>query len=683
MRLTSFNNNHLSALLASFFVIFLFPFSADATDTTTTTTAPIKGSADLNCESRFIDHGMVAPVLRARGVAAMVDAEGKRVIIAQLMGSRGNLVIDADSGESTQVAAPFETWDSPFAFVRSKDNRLYTLFGNHFVEFDPETQQFTFCEAVLSRVAMAMIETEEGLIYSAIFPDSRLVAFDPESREITDYGSLNSESWSQYIRSMALGKDGWLYMGVGNVVGKIVAFHAETGQRKVLADPGGDTNGRGTIRYSTKDEQVYGSFPSDNSQWFLLAEGAASPIQVKPPSARLGESRNQGSIEPGFPDGSEIAIFDLPERFALIDEVDGTPRPLTYDYSVAVGPIVYSIAAGSDGKLHGSTGHPLRVYAFDISSGEFTDHGIRGVNGHWNAVTLQNGSIYAAQYGPADFWRYDPALEWNPGPRTESNPRLLTSTTPDIGRPHALLAHPDGRHVIMSGTPGYGMTGGGLVFYDTLSDELQKLTHTDLIPNHSTFSLAALPSGHLVGGTTRRAGTGGVPATGDARIYLFDMADRKLVWEGPVADELYEVSDLIVGTDGLVYGLATLQRIDGEVVFFVFDPDKREVLHQEKVAKEFGGMALSNAMEVMALAEDGSIYVLFKEGIARIELCRFKLEPIVNFFENGSEILPANPQGYTFIYRGRLYFPVESHLWSYQLPKITDNPSTFNSAEID
>lgn len=618
--------------------------------------------------TKLTNHGMAAPVLRARGVAAMVDHDGNRVIVVQLLGDRGNLVIDAVSGASTRVEAPFATWDSPFAFVRSRANRLYTLFGQHFVEFNPETNTYSFSQRVGSQAAMALIEAPDGRIYAAAYPDSGLVVFDPESRELQDYGSLNAESWPQYIRSMATGADGWLYMGVGNVAGKILAFHPETEQRKTLEDPGGGTKGAAKIRYRAENGAVFGSFPSDSSQWFRLEDGAAHPIEVLPTSARSAAGRSQDSIEPRFPDGSEIALLDLPERFALIGEADGSPRPLAYDYPVEAGPDIYSIVAGPDGQLHGSTGQPLRVYSFDPEKETLINRGLRDINGHWNAVARQGEAIYAAQYGPGNFWRYDPALEWNPEPQGTPNPQLLAQTGPNIGRPHALLAHPDGHHLVMAGTPGYGRTGGGLLLYDTANKELYNLLHTELVPNHSTFSLAALPNGHLIGGTTRRPGTGGVAASGDARLYLFDMETRKRLWDGPVAKEVYEVSDLIVGSGGLVYGLATLREINGPAVFFVFDPEEREMLHYEEVNERFGGIPLSQAKRVMAKTKDGQIYVLFNDGIACIEPGQFALEPVVDFASFGDNAPPDKPTGYAIIHDGHLYFPVGSYLWSYQLP---------------
>ena len=70
-----------------------------------------------------------------------------------------------------------------------------------------------------------------------------------------------------------------------------------------------------------------------------------------------------------------------------------------------------------------------------------------------------------------------------------------------INRPHELLAHPDGRHLVLTGTPGYGCTGGGMHIYDVTSGDAQLLTHEQLIPDQATTCLEALPGNLLVGGT--------------------------------------------------------------------------------------------------------------------------------------------------------------------------------------
>jgi len=76
----------------------------------------------------------------------------------------------------------------------------------------------------------------------------------------------------------------------------------------------------------------------------------------------------------------------------------------------------------------------------------------------WNTVTRQRDRFYVGGYGHGILLEWDPAKPWvdpekgNPN----SNPLYVVDTHPDINRPHELLSHPDGRTIVLAGTPGYG-----------------------------------------------------------------------------------------------------------------------------------------------------------------------------------------------------------------------------------
>jgi hypothetical protein len=620
-------------------------------------------------------HGIAAPVLRSRGAAAMAGADGERLIVVQLMEDRGCLVINVENGSTARVRPPFETWDSPYAFHRSEENRLYTAFGGHFLEFDPETMDYTFTRRVDSQAAMSIIEGSDGRIYAAFYPDSRVIAFDPSSRQIQDYGRVKNVDWQQYVRSMVEGADGWIYMGIGNVYGAIAALNPVTGEKKVYPDPKGEQAGAARLRYGLRDGRVYGMYASDKNTWFQLEDGLMTQIDALPGPTRPAAPPDQESIESGFQDGSELALLDLPERFALIGKPDGSSIPLNFDYPVKKGPDVYSTVAGPGGKIYGSTGHPLRIYQFNPEDGSFEHHGVEGMNGHWNAITRMGDMLYGAQYGPAIFWRYDPERPWRPESPSDPNPQRLVVMSPEIGRPHAIVGLPSADKVVVAGTPGYGRTGGGLMVFDASNSERSIISHEALIPTHSTTSLAALDHQRLVGGTTRRPGTGGVEAVTDAQIYIFDLNTEVVEWADRPLESAYEISDLLVGGDGLVHGLATLDEPNGAAHSFVFDPTEKRVLSHTPIPESLGGLALSQSKRMMVLAGDGSVYGLFSKGIGRLSADSSSFEPVFLFSESEEWPSGAAPWGHCELLDGKLYFSVGSKIWSYRLPLSVNKKS--------
>lgn len=119
------------------------------------------------------------------------------------------------------------------------------------------------------------------------------------------------------------------------------------------------------------------------------------------------------------------------------------------------------------------------------------------------------------------------------------------------------------------------------------------------------MSLVALQHGKLLGGTTTAPGTGGERKATEAELYIMDMATKKLDWHEVVFSGVQSYTDMCIGPNGLVYGVADRKR------FFVFDPVKRVVVHQEDIATKFGSTTSQQGPRVFVISPDnlnGRIY---------------------------------------------------------------------------
>ena len=209
-----------------------------------------------------------------------------------------------------------------------------------------------------------------------------------------------------------------------------------------------------------------------------------------------------------------------------------TEKTVRFDYQSEGGHIM-AVAAAPDGTICGGTAFPFRSFSYDPRRDRWT---YRDVYGQWNTVARQNDRFFAGIYGGGGLLEWDPAKPWVdtvPG-KKESNPQFLVQSAPTINRPHKLLAHPDGRTLVLAGTPDYGLTGGGLLFWDRQTRRHVVLAHERLIPEHSTESLVALPDGKLLGGTTTSPGTGGQRKAKQAELYLLDLATKQVEWHEAV-----------------------------------------------------------------------------------------------------------------------------------------------------
>jgi streptogramin lyase len=604
----------------------------------------------------FVDHGVAVAVCRARGVAATVDKDGKPVILIWLgdhRGARGLLMLDAITGQGVTYPVPTPEGDSPYAIVLSKKNKFYALYENCFLEFDPISRSFTFVGKDAGGMAMSMTEDSQGVIWAANYPGCNLVSFNPATRQMVNHGPINKENWPQYPSCVAVDKSGWVYVGIGETSTQIVAFNPQTREIRPLAKKEERKTGMGIV-FLGADGVVYGN-PSGDGAWYALSEGKATPTQ-KPTVAHAAlKQGDQETVLTDFPDGRRIQAIDVPEKWVEIREPDGAVRRLTFDYA-SDGAYIASIALGPDGRIYGGSGHPLRVFAYDPVTDRFTHHGWRNENGHWNALAVQRGRLFGGMYYGGYLFDYDVTRPWNDATQGETNPKVIASGGGDVTRPHALLAHPDGHHLIMAGTPAYGYTGGGMLIYDLDTGKSEILDHKAIVPELSTLALDALDGGKvLVGGTTINPGTGGEAHATQAELYLMDFATRKVTFHAPIVPGAQEIRDVKVGPDGLVYGVAT------GPTFFAFDPKTLKVVHQEKMA-QYGKLSGGQGPRTLLFGPDGKLYVYFTKAIVRIEPGTFK-----------REFLAAPPvliDTAIALREGRLYFESGGHLWSWKVPDL-------------
>ena len=605
----------------------------------------------------FLHHGVATPVSTHRGIVATVDGEGHNVVLLWLFDHRGGyalLMIDAETGASEEVAMPFEPGgDCPYASILSSGNRFYTHFNSHFVEFDPAERAFTFVHETAPQMAMGMTEDDEGRIWSVTYPDSGVVSFDPGSREFRDYGHVYRQNWRQYQRYVAADDAGWIYFAVGSTASQIVAFDPEREEaRPMLAEA---ERGKGSAYvYRDLNGKVYGlAVAGAEEGWYEFHKGERKEIGT------LAEKRekpiiteSQSLVHRDFPDGRRLVRCDPVERVMTVEDPTSQEiRDLYFDYT-SEGAHIMGLAVAPDGTICGGTAFPMRFFSYDPEADRWIN---RPSYGQWNTVAREGDRFFVGGYTGGFLLEWDPARPWVPTEKgvPDTNPLFLTQCAPSINRPHCLLAHPDGRTLVLAGTPGYGYTGGGLLFWDRDSRVETLIEYTDLLPEHSTMSLVALPDGKLLAGTTTHPGTGGEQKATEAELYILDMKTKRIEWHRVVFPGVQEYTDLCSGPEGLIYGITDRRR------FFVFDPVRREIVHEEDMEARFGLTSYQQGPRVF-VKDDSGMYMLFGRGIARVDPGAFEITMLAE------SPVPIGPGG--DILEGCIYFASGSHVYSYQVP---------------
>jgi hypothetical protein len=322
---------------------------------------------------------------------------------------------------------------------------------------------------------------------------------------------------------------------------------------------------------------------------------------------------SQGLFHRKFPDGKVLKTCDLVERVMIVDDPEsGTSHEVKFDYT-SEGAHIMGIAASPDGTICGGTTFPMRFFSYDPKADTWVN---RECYSQWNTVARQGDRFFVGGYGGGFLLEWDPSREWvaTEVGNAESNPRFHVECTPTIHRPHDLLAHPDGKTLVLAGTPGYGFTGGGLLFWDRDTQTSTVIEHTEILPQQSTHSLVAIGNGKILGGTTTSAGTGGEVLAKEAELYVMDMATKQVEWHEAVFSGAQSYTDLMVGSNGLVYGVADLRR------YFVFDSESLKVVHEEDISERIGRTNSHQGPRVFVAGPDGELFMLFVKGIWRVDL---------------------------------------------------------------
>lgn len=609
--------------------------------------------------SNVLDLGVMAPNSTTRGTVATQDSKGNKVVLVWLHDIRsahGLLVIYPKNGATKffptpKVITPPSSITTPYASILSRKNRYYTHFGNYFIEFDVESMKFTKVQKTSTSTAMSMTESDDGIIWSATYPQAGLVSYNPNSKEFTDYGVINKETWPQYPRAIATDDKGYVYVGIGFTRAIAVAIDPRAKKvLKVFSHMPTSTANYVSVTRGT-DGKVYGPTPDGNS-WLTFYEGRNQKTLKKEPSLSKVSyiAGNQGLFHKDFKDGSKISSLSLTDRVLTVVDRNGKSTRVKFDYK-SEGAMILNLVITPAGRIIGGTAFPFSIFDYNVTTKEKL---MRGSPVQFNALNFAEDRVFVGGYTKGTISTYDVKEKQFKIQVANSNKVDDSGSEVVINRPMKILVDPSIKSVVMSGTPDYGKTGGGLHFWNYKTNKSELLNDVQIIKNQSTSSMYFLTTKLLLGGTTVAPGTGGQILAKEAVLYLMSRQSKEILWKGAVIPGAKTYNDLIVSKNGKIFGIADRR------IFFVFDWKTRKIISQKDVSKQFGLTASSESQRVFLVGscgDDERIYVLFKNKIARIDTNK-----------NDLISLALIPQGITApgaIHNGIIYFASGSHLYSY------------------
>ena len=572
------------------------------------------------------------------------------------------LVVNSYNGSTLSIPFPSNATsvfdivnNSVFASVLSMNGRYYYMhFGGYFMQFDCVFFNFSLVKKTLTGSAMSMTEDDNGVIWSATYPYSGLVSYNPTTRKFSDYGSIYNQTWLMYPRSVAADNLGFVYIGIGFTFSQFICFNPNTSKAFTMLQESERIAGAAFL-YRDKDGAVYG-YNVNTTPWLKFYGGNMTNIgSTHTRNGKIIIAGNQDLFYIYFPSLRRLLTFDYSTRTFTIQEKNASIQTTNSFNYTCRGANIMTIQTTPDAtNLIGGASFPMYFFSLNGKSNEFTNYYVVDQPNVIQTAYYET-YVWMGTYPHGRLLVYDLNKPWSdpiPGTNT-SNPIILTSAEPHFIRPSCVLIHPYKKIILMGGTPEYGLTGGGLLIWNRITNTSIVLDHTQVVTYHSTNSLAYVPGNPdlVMGGTTINAGTGGIPKATNAAIYLFNITSMQVVWKSNPFPGVTSYYELYANPQtGLIYGYTNNN------VFFVFNPKNTTIVYST-----YAHAVVEQGPHSFVPHPNGiDVYITLSTGMFKIDPNNFKLTQVF-----------ASPFILTFggviLKNGWYYFWADANIYGFKL----------------
>jgi outer membrane protein assembly factor BamB len=492
-------------------------------------------------------------------------------------------------------------------------------------------------------------------IYAACYPTAGLLEYDLSTRTLRNLGRMSETE--QYVRSVAVDAQGKVWAGIGTHADLVVWDPKTETHRSVLPDPYKHNSCAYDVCVS--GGHVFAKLLYDHKHLVYDAR-AEKPVTVlgKPPDglsymaargghdgcfylyATLSGTLYRYRVGQAKPEKladrlGQVAVVEKDRYAYAIDDQDFVYYDLAEHKEIfrcklaeaTDGMAVYALAAGTDGRVYGSTYINMHMFSVDPEDGTIADLGkaLRWGGQIDSMHGGRDGKIYLGSYVHAVVSVYDPAKPWKIGTARDCNPREIGPVGSGQYRTRCITLGPDGR-IYVGSIPSYNSAPtGAFSRVDPETGEVR--TWLDLVPGGAVNCVVA-DDNYVYG-----AG-GGVFFVLDPDADEADPIVHKL--DLPVSAMALAPSGEIVGTGG------------GQL--FVFSPSQMQLVHM--AANPLGDFTH------MCAAPDGNIYGINPSRIARIAPGTWQPHEVA---APGGKFLAPDPQARLHFARGSRVLRITFH----------------------
>jgi len=590
-------------------------------------------------------------------------------------------VVDIISGKVLKKI-PLPGVSGSWAVQQASDGKVYI--GSHykacFYQYTPGSDHIINLGAMGKEThVFDMVAGKDGKIYAGTYPNAHVYEYDPHTEKITDLGRVSQDQ--NYVRSLAFDGDAnVLYAGVGGSKAELIKIDLATGNKKeilekllpadhphypfayhmdyalgklfvkVMPDTLILDTATQTVEYYhpggaiNMGSQKIVTLPGDNDHIYFGSKLLyrynvhTHKVDTAGPGFSFQSAKFLQLHLPDYPGYTFVATGQKGQNYLYNLETKKALKPVINDDGSAI--LIRSLTHGPDGKIY--IGGYLGASGFISYDPLKSTFGPVQQFGQTEAAGSLGKMLYAGNYPGAHIWQYNPAQKWS-----AQNPKSLFKLHNEKqDRPFALLGVDELQKLYIGSVPDYPYHSGALTVYDVATKQHQSFI--DIVKNQSVISLV-YKDGLLYGGTTIDGGLGTTgPVAKAGKLFVFDTKTNKKILEFTPNPTGRDVSGLLVGPDGLIWGVA-------EDIIFKYDPAKRAMVFQKSLLpRHIAKVVWADAS--LVLNPDGNVYGTNKSGIF------FKINP-----KDMSFTVVKRDAGRYLVQddAGNLYMSNDSYLWKY------------------
>ena len=560
----------------------------------------LKGAALADGQFEDLGVPVTKPMLMATAVGP--DATGQKDLLyfdfAQSGATLFLVAVDPDTGEARQYKSPLGP--GAWALVHGPDEKMYlgTWESGYILKFDPKEaakgiQVIGKPSATETYIWQFAVGTD-GKLYGCTYGNAKLISYDPTTGRMEDLGRMDDTQ--MYSRSVACGRNGKIYTGIGYGRANVVVYDPVTRARKSILPEKYRVETVASLHQGA-DGNVY---VQCGAQSFRVDDETLVPIEAARVVAPKGLELRDGRVV------TVGNITAMQGTFVVADPKRGTQTTNTFRYR-GDGAMLFTVGVGPENKIYGSTALPLELFRYDPVKKETADLGNpTTVDGELYSLLIWRGKLFVCAYPGAYLSVYDPKKPFHFGTGPGDNPRGYGNLGDGHLRPRAMILGPEDKLYIGS-LPPYGQLGGAMAVFDPIAERVVE-NYRHLVTNQSIVSLACdAKSGLVCGGSSIAGGGGSTPSEKEAHFFVFAPRQKRKVFEAALAPGAGSYPAMCVA-DGKVF-------VAADRSLFVFDPPSLKVT--QRIALPGRPLEIS-----LGQHQNGLLYGLTASGVFAVDVKR-------------------------------------------------------------